>query len=645
MAIELNDVKSGYSTPLINDNFQRLEDELNDNVLRRDGLSPGEANQMNVPLDMNSNPILNASTDPDDPNSLVTRQFADLRYVNRSGDTMQGSLSMAGNNLSNIGTASTEKLFIGGYPIKPDTGLTSPYIIYTDTIGELQSINESELLEGQQASVKNRGSFVYVGGTWVHQGTDKGPSQVDRLLSSTTVRGMYVYWASDSSVRVGYSFPGEGSPVSEYKIRADGEGWYRLYGAKTGFVTDSVSSTPLQTNPNLDGSFTFGSTASTYTTTVGDKLSSYYTGKSLSFRSFTDNRGGVWRFKINGGNPVSISTYSSSSTTSSQVVYENLDPNKVYFVEAEFIGDDPLNPPSGGVSHGWVYYLDPVAGGDYPDGRRAFGNKFEDQIRVLGQSLPPREVISENGINEFAFKVQKVGSSLDDVWVPYHGGESMLESLETTMLVDGQVVEPSSLPGFTPVRECSSVKFVQRFLFKQPGEVGTLGFLTSIHQFNSDGTLDFSWAVKATQQFQINTWYAYQFMSNRDHCRNLYLNDDTLIRVFDFDDSGNFSYNNLNVDSVAFVGISSSSRNVHHGAAMDVNFRSAYAQNKKADDASSQLLITSRPNDVVKIYWRTGSGYIMEPNEIFQASFRVCAVTGILGPNSLSNPALGNIFG
>jgi hypothetical protein len=94
MSIELNNIASGYSTPLINDNFQKLEEELNQNVLRRDGLEPGEANEMRVPLDMNSHPILNAITDPDNPGSLVTREFADSRYVNLSGDTMQGSLNM-----------------------------------------------------------------------------------------------------------------------------------------------------------------------------------------------------------------------------------------------------------------------------------------------------------------------------------------------------------------------------------------------------------------------------------------------------------------------------------------------------------------------------------------------------------------------
>ena len=95
MSIDLENVASGFSTGIINDNFRRLEDYINDNLLNRDGTETGEANQMELPLDMNSHPILNASVDPDDPGSLLTREFADSLYVKLLGDTMQGSLNMA----------------------------------------------------------------------------------------------------------------------------------------------------------------------------------------------------------------------------------------------------------------------------------------------------------------------------------------------------------------------------------------------------------------------------------------------------------------------------------------------------------------------------------------------------------------------
>lgn len=59
MAIELENVASGYSTGIINDNFQRIEEYVNENLLNRDGLEEGEANQLETPLDTNSNSIYN----------------------------------------------------------------------------------------------------------------------------------------------------------------------------------------------------------------------------------------------------------------------------------------------------------------------------------------------------------------------------------------------------------------------------------------------------------------------------------------------------------------------------------------------------------------------------------------------------------
>lgn len=59
VAIDLNEVNSEYNAPLLNENFQKIEEELNENALRRGGLDPNEDNRMRVPLDMNSQPIYN----------------------------------------------------------------------------------------------------------------------------------------------------------------------------------------------------------------------------------------------------------------------------------------------------------------------------------------------------------------------------------------------------------------------------------------------------------------------------------------------------------------------------------------------------------------------------------------------------------
>src|SRR5690625_2850013 len=149
MSIDLENVASGFSTGIINDNFRRLEEYINNNLLNRDGTETGEANQMELPLDMNSNPVLNASVDPDDPGSLLTVEAADSRYVNVTGDKMTGPLDMGGNDISGVGTTRTKSLIVGGIPVKPPTDLEVPYVIYIDTIADLGALDTSELVDGQ----------------------------------------------------------------------------------------------------------------------------------------------------------------------------------------------------------------------------------------------------------------------------------------------------------------------------------------------------------------------------------------------------------------------------------------------------------------------------------------------------------------
>lgn len=60
MKITLTDVKSGYNLSPLNANFQALQTQLQDKVLYRDNPT-GEPNQMEGPLDMNSNNIRNVN--------------------------------------------------------------------------------------------------------------------------------------------------------------------------------------------------------------------------------------------------------------------------------------------------------------------------------------------------------------------------------------------------------------------------------------------------------------------------------------------------------------------------------------------------------------------------------------------------------
>lgn len=81
MSIDLKNVGSGFKRSALNENFEAIENELNNNVLRRNGLGVGEDNSMTTELNMNGQRITNvqAGTDPTDvaTNSSIAGQVAD----------------------------------------------------------------------------------------------------------------------------------------------------------------------------------------------------------------------------------------------------------------------------------------------------------------------------------------------------------------------------------------------------------------------------------------------------------------------------------------------------------------------------------------------------------------------------------------
>jgi hypothetical protein len=84
MAIELDSIGSGFNKTKIDSNFQKIEDELNTNTLRRDNLESFEDNSMKVNLDMNSKRLLNVPTPAFDTDVVRVK---DLPSTVRVGDS------------------------------------------------------------------------------------------------------------------------------------------------------------------------------------------------------------------------------------------------------------------------------------------------------------------------------------------------------------------------------------------------------------------------------------------------------------------------------------------------------------------------------------------------------------------------------
>lgn len=115
--IELPAVTGNNNTSRINDNFKKIEDALNQEVLYRKGYV-GEPNEMDTNLDMNSKEILNVRVGTS-PGSLVTRGYVDQEiaeersYVDqelakkfdKSGGPLSGPVNMQNNQINNLPNA------------------------------------------------------------------------------------------------------------------------------------------------------------------------------------------------------------------------------------------------------------------------------------------------------------------------------------------------------------------------------------------------------------------------------------------------------------------------------------------------------------------------------------------------------------
>lgn len=96
--ISLTPITSGYNLTKVNDNFDKIEEMLNNDVLNLNGGN----NVMLQDLDMNSNALLNLGVNLDEPGSVLTLEVADQRYYNVDGDTLTGPMNVNGQVVSGL---------------------------------------------------------------------------------------------------------------------------------------------------------------------------------------------------------------------------------------------------------------------------------------------------------------------------------------------------------------------------------------------------------------------------------------------------------------------------------------------------------------------------------------------------------------
>lgn len=293
-------------------------------------------------------------------------------------------------------------------------------------------------------------------------------NDLDGLVVVSQDKGKYISHtfvkeALDDFIKWTRSLIGSGSQG----LRMDSKGWTD----RTGTWVDSSA-------PNY------------YCTGVGATFTAQAYGSEIRFCHFTDNRGGVWNFTVDGVAANSISTWNATAVGNiKSVVATGLDPFTLHTVIGTFAGDDPLHAPSGGVSRGW-----------------AVNNTADKERQIITgymkDSTLNLDILTDGSNRDFALNGTYNSTT---VFLPEHNSVgSAFKIDEPVYYIDNALFDFAGAALYTPAL-CSSIQIVQHFHWRITGvNVAEVWHTTTVDNF---GVISFAVNIKALQTFTIVDGY------------------------------------------------------------------------------------------------------------------------------------------
>lgn len=166
--------------------------------------------------------------------------------------------------------------------------------------------------------------------------------------------------------------------------------------------------------------------ANAYTTQVGATFYGSFIGDTLYLISYTDDRGGIWRFTFDGDaeNYSDVSVWSSAAVaTANTLVKTGLRYGTHTFV-ATFIGSDPLHAPTGGTPRGWA--------------------KQTSTIRGAYRMLSGTEALMDTSNKEFAISMKRTDDASGLEFFPEHNNiGTAFQTTAPLAFVDGSEISLS----------------------------------------------------------------------------------------------------------------------------------------------------------------------------------------------------------
>lgn len=238
----------------------------------------------------------------------------------------------------------------------------------------------------------------------------------------------------DAAYRFSLGLNMNGYNTIEWDFVADIDNFWRMrYGFAGTIRSPSVTmdATNLSQSPHHSGDNSYFRT----TDGLNATFDVVFNGSGLLFNHTIDTNGGLFEVRVDGGDPILVSTHSSNPEnsiavfgTASKLIINGLTIAE-HTATFKFIGDDPLYPPESGTSRGWFKLSDGVQ----PEAFTAYViTGGEMGIAATGSRLV------SNGILEFAIGAAAVESGMTTDWIPSHGSASgCIVVSERKLFVDG----------------------------------------------------------------------------------------------------------------------------------------------------------------------------------------------------------------
>lgn len=253
-------------------------------------------------------------------------------------------------------------------------------------------------------------------------------SMVDRLEAVCDISQPYIIRRSATEIEVGCSqSPTHGTA---FGMRVDADGLLLIRG---GFcnVLDPAS-IPVEAD-NFVGSFSLNASNPTanYTTVIGASFDLDFDGTGLIFHHYSDDRGGLWHFSVDGGAPIPVSVWAAVGATTATTIVTGLS-DGAHTCTATYQGADPAHAPSsGGNGRGWL--IRGVTAG-FSTGSALISGP--PSVRYTG--VRPA-LLSISSIPDFAINVRPASQpAMAGKWVPVHGADTgATRSITRTIVIDG----------------------------------------------------------------------------------------------------------------------------------------------------------------------------------------------------------------